>query len=145
MKMKKILIGWIILLVSLSTNAQNKKVTNFHQRFTFNVIGYNDYDLGTSSTMSYSNSVVKVDVDNEGTGTLLTYINGEKVFYFINQCDREPNNGTISFELIDKEDMKPPNTTVTTVGGYLIIKNNNLQAFKIFIKGKNEAIILMNR
>lgn len=144
MKMKKILIGWIILLVSLSANAQNKKVTNFHQRFTFNVIGYNDYDLGTSSTMSYSNSIVKVDVDEDGTGTLLTYINDEKVIYVITQNKRESNNGTIFFELLDKKDMLP-NSTITSVEASLIINNNTLQAFKIFIKGKNEAIILMNR
>lgn len=144
MKMKKILIGWIILFVSLSANAQNKKVTNFHQKFTFNVIGYNDYDLGTSSTMSYSNSIVKVDVDEDGTGTLITYINDEKVIYLITQNKRESNNGTIFFELLDKKDMLP-NSTITSVEASLIINNNTLQAFKIFIKGKNEAIILMNR
>lgn len=142
--MKKILIGWIILFVSLSANAQNKKVSNFHQRFTFNVIGYNDYDLGTSSTMSYSNSIVKVDVDEDGTGTLITYINDEKVIYLITQNKRESNNGTIFFELLDKKDMLP-NSTITSVEASLIINNNTLQAFKIFIKGKNEAIILMNR
>lgn len=146
--MKKILLIYILAFFSLAVYSQtgnsNKKISNYHQKLTFNTIGYNDYDLGTSSTMSYSNSIVKVDVDNDGTGTLITYINDEKTLYFINQCERETNNGSFLFELLDKEDMKT-NRTIISVEADLIVSNNTIQAFKIFIKGKNEAIILMNR
>lgn len=144
--MKKIYTICILILISQSAFSQQqiKKIGNFHQRFDFNVIGYNDYDLGTSSTMSYSNSIVKIDVDDDGTGTMITYINEEKVIYYIKQNKRESNNGTIFFELIDKKDMIP-NNDITSVEASLIINNNTLQAFKIFIKGKNEAMILMNR
>ena len=146
MTMKGICTAFILITINLVAFSQQQsyKINNFHQRYTFNTIGYNDYDLGTTSTMSYSNSIVVIDVENNGTGTLITYINQEKVIYYINDNNREANYGTIFFELFDKKDMVP-NNQITSVEASLIISNNILKAFKIFIKGTNEAIILTNR
>lgn len=134
-------------MVSLSTTflfAQAKKVFNYNQRLTFNSIGENDYDLGTTTYQTYSNSIINIEVKNDGTGKLIAYIYGQKKIYFINQCEREANNGTFSFELFDEDDLTKEGTIIS-IGAYLIVSNNTVQGFKIFKKGKNEAIILTTR
>lgn len=142
--MKKI---FLLIIISLSTSllfAQAKKVFNYKQRLTFNSIGENDYDLGTTTYQTYSNSIINIEVKSDGTGSLIAYIYGQKKFYLITQCEREANNGTFSFELLDEDDVTNSGSIIS-IGAYLIVSNNTVQGFKIFKKGKNEAIILTNR
>lgn len=146
--MKKSILFIVSVMISFVLYSQtkidkNNRIYNYHQRFTFNTIGENDYDLGTSSFMSYSSSIIKIDIGDEGVGTLIAYINGQKKFYIINKCIKE--GGSYEFELIDPDDISSTTKTVKTIGAAIIVSNNKIQAFKIFKKGKNEAYILMNR
>ena len=142
--MKKSIILVMISLCTSFTFAQSTKVYNYKQRITFNSIGENDYDLGSTTYQSYSNSIINIEVKNDGSGSLIAYIYGEKKLYIINRCEREPNNGTFSFELFDEDDIKIGGS-IKSIGAYLIVSDNTIQGFKIFKKGKNEAIILTTR
>lgn len=146
--MKKYFILILTLLLTFNSFSQykidkNNRIYNWQQKISFNSIGENDYDLGTRSYLTYSNSIISINVDEEGTGTLITYIYGQKKYYHITKCIRE--RGSFEFELIDKDDITPNAKTVYTIGAALIVSNNTIQAFKIFKKGKNEAYILMNQ
>lgn len=146
--MKKYCLLILTLLLTFNIYSQtridkNNRIYNYQQKFNFNSIGENDYDLETSSYMTYSNSIVSINVDDEGTGTLITYIYGQKKYYHITKCIRQ--RGSYEFELVDKDDITPNAKTVKTIGAALIVSNNTVQAFKIFKKGRNEAYILMNR
>lgn len=149
--MKKTIIISIACLTTFFSNAQARvdnltnKITNYHERLTFNCIGYNDYDLGTSSYLQFSQSIIKIDVNESSNGSLMTYILGEKKAYLINQCVLDRKTGSYLFELFDNDDIDGSHQTIISIEADLIVSQNTIQAFKIFRKGKNKATILVNR
>lgn len=149
--MKNIFFVSLTFILTLFLNAQTRvdkttnRIFNYHSRLKFNAVGYNDYDLGTSNFLQYSPSIIKIDVDEKNSGTMITYILGEKKYYYITKCILDWRTGAYEFELIDNDDLDGGVQKITTIGAAIIISNNTIIAFKIFIKGKNEAIILTNR
>lgn len=149
--MRIIVLLFTIFISCFSTFAQvtidrsTNKISNYHEQLDFNSLGYNDYDLGTQSYLQFSKSIIKIDIDDSGKGTLIAYLLGQKTFYYINKCILEQKTGSYEFQLFDKDDLIGDKKNIISVGATLVIENNIIQAFQIYKKGMNEAYVLINR
>lgn len=128
-----------MLLISISTEGQNvnpttHQITNWNMRLTFNYTYTYDLDLKQSTSEALrATCIVVLEIGQDGTGRLITAINGDKKVAPLYSCVQANNLFIIDFH----------DSNNKAKFAYVSVANNVIQKFWL-VNDENVAIVFSN-
>lgn len=128
-----------MLLISISTKGQNvnpttHQVTNWNTRLSFNYTYTYDLDLKQNTSEAFrANCIVVLEVGQDGTGRLITAINGDKKVAPLFACVRANDIFIIDFH----------DSNNKAKFAYVSVANNIVQKFWM-VNDQNIALVFSN-
>ncbi|MGI6409625.1 MAG: hypothetical protein ACOX0V_00070 [Bacteroidales bacterium] len=114
-------------------NSKTNQVSNLHTKYTFTKVYTYDLDLEEASYSYSANCVVVIDINSDGTGKIVTGLNGDKTIFSVVSCYKY--DSYYKFEVT--------NYISTPLIAKIQIKNNLVENFYV-IGVDNVAVVFSN-